>query len=115
MDAMRDRCPRHPKETFAMRAVLTALLLTSVLLAPRLLSADEPKQQAETKPPYQRLLQGDDAQKAVELEKKIGQLEEADQYAEVIHTVEELLALRRRVQGADHPQTVDQKWRLEKL
>jgi tetratricopeptide (TPR) repeat protein len=66
----------------------------------------------DAKPPWQRLLTGDDARKAADLEKRVVELEAADNYAEAIRRHEELLALRTRVQGADHWQTVNQKWYL---
>jgi CHAT domain-containing protein/tetratricopeptide (TPR) repeat protein len=71
---------------------LAALLVTALLAA-----AD--------KPPYQRLLEGDDALRAAQLESRLRQLTEADRYAEALPTADEVLALRRRVQGADHWQT----------
>jgi CHAT domain-containing protein/tetratricopeptide (TPR) repeat protein len=58
------------------------------------------------------LLTGADAAKAADLKKRIKELEAADQYAEAIRLGEELLALRTRVQGADHWETLDQKWAL---
>jgi CHAT domain-containing protein/tetratricopeptide (TPR) repeat protein len=70
---------------------------------------------AEPKPPWQRLLTGDDAKKAAGLQQRIGELEAADRYAEVINLSEELLALRTNVQGAEHWQTVSQKWALTAL
>src|SRR6516225_7198014 len=65
---------------------------------------------ADSKPPWQRLLSGDDAKKAASLQQRIEELENGDQYAEAIKRSEELLALRTKVQGAEHWQTVDQKW-----
>ncbi len=91
------------------RTLLVALLgLSPVVLA----LGDEPKQGAGPKPPWQRLLTGADAQKAADLEKRIAELEAADNDKAVIRAREELLALRMREQGAEHWQTVDQKWAL---
>jgi tetratricopeptide (TPR) repeat protein len=67
------------------------------------------------KPPWQRLLTGDDAKKATGLQQRIEELENGDQYAEAIKRSEELLALRTKVQGAEHWQTIDQKWSLTAL
>jgi RNA polymerase sigma factor (sigma-70 family) len=61
----------------------------------------------------QRLLQGDDAQIAAQLQKKINDLAAADDYEGAIRSAEELLALRNREQGVDHWQTVDAKWLLD--
>ncbi len=79
------------------------------------LAAEEPKAKAETKAPYERLLEGDDAKKAAGLAKKIEELEAADKYVEALKAAEELLALRSRVQGANHWETVDQKWQIEQI
>jgi tetratricopeptide (TPR) repeat protein len=68
-----------------------------------------------SKPPWQRLLSGDDAKKADGLQQRIEELENGDQYAEAIKRSAELLALRTRVQGAEHWQSVDQKWALTAL
>jgi tetratricopeptide (TPR) repeat protein len=70
---------------------------------------------ADPKPPWQRLLTGGDAQKAAELAKRIAALAAADQYAQAIHLAEELLALRMRLQGADHLETVNQHWDVQAL
>jgi CHAT domain-containing protein/tetratricopeptide (TPR) repeat protein len=61
------------------------------------------------------MLTGEDAKKAAELQKRIADLEAADKYAEAIGLQEELLALRTKVQGADHWETVDEKWVLAVL
>jgi CHAT domain-containing protein/Tfp pilus assembly protein PilF len=75
-------------------------------------TASEPKPKPEEKPPYQRLLQGDDAKRAAALEKRIEQFDEAGKFAEAIAAAEELLALRRRVQGADHWEAVSLQWSI---
>jgi tetratricopeptide (TPR) repeat protein len=69
----------------------------------------------DSKPPWQRLLSGDDAKKAAALKKQIEKLEAADRYAEAIKLSEELFALRTKVQGAEHWETVNQKWALTAL
>jgi len=65
---------------------------------------------ADSKPPWQRLLKGDNAKKAAGLQKRIEELEATDQYAEALQLQEQLISLWTRVQGAEHWQTVDQKW-----
>jgi hypothetical protein len=70
---------------------------------------------ADPKPPWQRLLTGDDAKKAAGLERRIEELEAADKYAAAIRLGEELLALRTNVQGAEHWETVNRKWALAAL
>jgi len=73
---------------------------------------DDPKPGTEPKPQWQRLLTGADARKAADLEKRITELEAGDNYAEAIRQREELLALRTRGQGAEHWQSVNEKWAL---
>ena len=58
------------------------------------------------------MLTGTGARKAIDLEKRIGELEAADNYAEAIRLREELLALRTRLQGGEHWQAVKAKWDL---
>jgi len=74
--------------------------------------ADEPKPRTEPKLPWQRLLTGDNARKAADLGKRISELELADNYAGAIRLREELLALRIKEQGAEHWQTVNEKFAL---
>jgi CHAT domain-containing protein/tetratricopeptide (TPR) repeat protein len=73
-------------------------------LASGVAAADEPR--AATTPQWQRLLTGDDAKQAAALTEQIAALEAADKYPEAIRRAEELLALRTRVQGADHWEAV---------
>jgi tetratricopeptide (TPR) repeat protein len=87
-----------------MLRVLVVAWLGLVLAA--VAQGDDPK------PQWQRLLTGDDARKAVDLEKRIVELEAGDNYAEARRLREELLALRTRGQGADHWQVVSAKWAL---
>jgi tetratricopeptide (TPR) repeat protein len=89
-----------------LRIPLIALLALS-LLAPAF--ADDPK------PQWQRMLTGDDAKKAAELEKRIAEFGTADKYADAIRLQGELLAMRTQVQGADHWETVNEKWALTAL
>jgi CHAT domain-containing protein len=76
-------------------------------------TADEPQANSQ-KPPYARMLKGDDAKLAEELGKKIEEAEKADKYDEAIALSEKLLALRAKFQGTDHWETVGQKWNLDK-
>jgi tetratricopeptide (TPR) repeat protein len=66
----------------------------------------------DPKPPWQRLLTGDYARKAADLGKQIVELEAVDKYSEAIRLREELLALRTRVQGAEHWEAINAKWEL---
>jgi len=96
--------------------MLRMLLVTLLGLSLAVVAwADDPKPKADPKPQWQRLMTGDDARKADDLEKRTGELENADKHAEAVVAAEGLLALRTRVQGADHWETVNQKWRLVAL
>jgi len=92
-----------------LRMLLFALLGLSLAVVAQ---GDEPKAGMESKLPWQRLLTGANAQKAAALEKRIAELEAVDNYAEAIRRREDLLALRMREQGAEHWQTVNEKWAL---
>jgi tetratricopeptide (TPR) repeat protein len=85
------------------------------LLALLILSLAVVAHAAESKPPWQRMLTGEDAKKAAGLQKRIQELDAADKYAEAIGLQEELLALRTNVQGAEHWETVTEKWALTAL
>jgi tetratricopeptide (TPR) repeat protein len=80
------------------------------------LGAREPEQPvAGQKPPWQRLLQGEDAKKAKELEDQIAKLTEAGRFDEALKAAEEVAGLRGKVQGADQWQAVNARWRAEAL
>jgi hypothetical protein len=69
-----------------LRSVVLPLLIAFCLAA----NADEPQHDA-TKPPYERLLQGDDAKRAAKLNEKIEGTEVADKYDDAIELSKELL------------------------
>jgi len=62
-----------------------------------------------------RKLGGDNARRAEELDKAIDAAVKADRWDEAIARAEELLALRTRVQGPKHFETVNAEWRLKTL
>src|SRR5437870_3390979 len=76
---------------------------------------DESQPRTDPRPPWQRVLTSDDAKQATRLSFRISGLEGAGRLAEAVKAAEELLALRTRVQGADHWETVSQKWALTAL
>ncbi|MBA4067682.1 MAG: hypothetical protein C0501_29055, partial [Isosphaera sp.] len=78
-------------------------------------AGEDPRPGAGPKPPWQRLLAGEDAKKAVELEKRIVAAEAADDYPEAVKRAGELLELQVRAQGADHWQVADAKEYGERL
>jgi CHAT domain-containing protein/tetratricopeptide (TPR) repeat protein len=63
-------------------------------------------------PPFKRLLTGDDAKNATELEKRIALLREQAKFAEAVEPASELLALREGKQVKDHWQTIDARLSL---
>jgi tetratricopeptide (TPR) repeat protein len=81
--------------------------LCGVLLLTGLPRAAEPAKEAGAKPPWQRLLQGDEGKKAAKLEQQLIQLQNAGKFEDALHAAEEVLALRTRLQGADHWETVN--------
>jgi tetratricopeptide (TPR) repeat protein len=68
-----------------------------------------------SKKPYECLLQGGDLKKAEELNDQIGALIANDDLARAMELQEKLLALRVAKQGADHWETIDEKWSLDGL
>jgi len=65
--------------------------------------------------PWQRLLGGEDATRAKELQQQINTLQSTGQFGEAAKPAEELLALRERRQGAGHWQTADARRELKTL
>jgi CHAT domain-containing protein/tetratricopeptide (TPR) repeat protein len=92
-------------------------LATLALLPPSAsLGAREPEQPvAGQKPPWQRLLNGDDAKKAKELEERIAKLQEAGKFEDALKVAEELAELRGKLQGSDHYEAVNARWNSEAL
>jgi tetratricopeptide (TPR) repeat protein len=94
-----------------------AVALAWVLLKSGLpLCADEPARTTLVpKPPWQRLLQGDEARTAAQQEKVLAQLQEAGKFAEALRLAEVLAKRRAEVQGADHWQAVNARWEVEAI
>jgi CHAT domain-containing protein/tetratricopeptide (TPR) repeat protein len=78
-------------------------------------AADEPPPSAEAKLPWQRLLQGDDAKQARELQERSQNAVDAGQLLEALTAARDLLALRERLQGAEHWEAVDARWQIKTL
>ncbi len=93
------------------------LLLPGILLGTlTLLSAQElPKDDLAKKPQWQRMLEGDDATAAAELQKKVNDSEQKDAYDSAIESAKALLAIRQRIQGQDHYETANAKVQLQVL
>jgi tetratricopeptide (TPR) repeat protein len=78
--------------------------------------ADEPAPvPPAAKPPWRRLLQGNEARQAAEQEKHLAQLQEAGQFNEALKVAEALAALRAKAQGDDHWQAANARWAVEAL
>lgn len=82
-----------------------ALLLASVFVV-----AEDPKQ-AELKkmPQRQRKLTGEDEKRVVVLKKRIAESISKNDYTNAIQLLEEVIALRSRIQGDDHYSTIDER------
>jgi CHAT domain-containing protein/tetratricopeptide (TPR) repeat protein len=83
--------------------------------ADALAAAAGPAALLRPEPPYQRMLQGADAERAAALDKQIKELWAAVKFAEALEPAEELLALRRRRQGKGHWQAVGAALEAEAL
>ena len=84
-------------------------LLAGLILSAPILLAEDAAVDLE-KPQHERKLTREDANKAAELQQKIEELEDADDYAGASRATDELLSLRKSSQGADHWETVDLQW-----
>jgi len=100
----------------ALRVVFRLWLLIgfAVPVMPTTAQTTAPK---EAQPTARELteLTGDDEKRAKELDGQIDKALKADRWDEAIARAEELLALRTRVQGPKHFETVDAEWRLKTL
>jgi hypothetical protein len=65
--------------------------------------------------PALRMLTGDDARRAEELDEAIEAALKADRWDEAIARIQELVALRTRVQGPSQFETVNEEWLLKAL
>jgi len=102
----------------ALHVVLRFALLIGpgieILGSPASAQTTSPKE-AQPPAPGSPKLTGDDARRADELDKAIEAALNADRWDEAIARAEELLALRTRVQGLKHFETVNEEWRLKTL
>jgi tetratricopeptide (TPR) repeat protein len=97
-----------PGQNLLLRCSCVCLLV----LAAGLVLGEQPP---SAKPPWQRLLQGDDAKKAQALEKILAPLQAAGKLEEALKVAEELTQMRARLQGADHWQAVNARQTAEAL
>jgi Tfp pilus assembly protein PilF len=95
-----------------MRALLHGLLVAALL--PLVVVGGEAKVDT-VKPPWQRLLQGEDARQAARLRQQIDSLVTAKRWREARQVAEELAALRTQKQGKDHWEALDARWETRAL
>ncbi len=98
-----------------LKAALVGCFVLSVPM-PVLAQAPSPKPPTD-KPTAPGLIKltGDDEKRAKQLDEQIDNALKADRWDEAIARAEELLALRTRIQGPKHFETVDAEWRLKTL
>lgn len=89
-----------------------ALCLVSLALYPCDTQSDDTLEKTQS---LQQALQGDDAKRAADLQKRSLAKEQADEYDEAIKLADELLTLRTKAQGADHWESMNQRWEVERL
>jgi len=102
----------------ALRVVFRfGLLIGLGLEIPRLPATAQTASPKEAQPaaPGLRKLTGDDEKRAKQLDEQIDNAMKADRWDEAIARAEELFALRARVQGPKHFETVNAEWRLKAL
>jgi tetratricopeptide (TPR) repeat protein len=97
------------------KPVVPLLCLSIGLVASSVSAQTPPPPSSQPPAPGLIKLTGDDAKKAESLDKSIEAAQEADRWDEAITMQQELLALRTRVQGPKHFETVNAEWRLKTL
>ncbi|HZW34903.1 MAG TPA: tetratricopeptide repeat protein, partial [Isosphaeraceae bacterium] len=98
----------HARRWRRLRDVGVSLILSVTVAAVRAQGpARKDAARARHSPPWQRVLTGDDAQRVKALEKTVDELEKQGQFAEAMAPAREGLAIRQRVQGEDHWQTIE--------
>jgi tetratricopeptide (TPR) repeat protein len=92
---------------------VAGILLALMCLTVPLPGQFQPSTKEEAKPPWQRLLAGQDARKAQQLQEKAGRAMVEDRFADAAEAAGQLLDLRQRVQGKDHWETIETRVHLE--
>jgi len=98
--------------------LMAPLLGSLVLFIPLPVSAQAPapkRPASQPAAPGLRKLTGEDEKRAKQLDEQIGTATNADRWEEAITRAEELLALRTRIQGPKHFETVNAEWKLKTL
>ncbi len=95
-----------------------ALFGCLVLFLPLPVLAQDPSAKPPSgNPPAPALIKltGDDEKRAKQLDEQVDRALKADRWDEAIARAEELAALRTRIQGPKHFETVSAEWRLKTL
>ena len=92
--------------------ILVIGALSLIVSAPAQATAAQQSQPAAA---GSRKLSGDDAKRALELDKAIAAALAADRWDEAIARADELLSLQTRVLGREHFESVDLEWRVKTL
>ncbi len=93
--------------------VLTGIVI-GIAVLPTTAQTTSPRE-PQPQSPSLRKLSGDDETRAVELDKALDTALKADRWDEAIARADESLALRTRIQGPKHFETVSADWRLKTL
>ena len=92
------------------------LFLGTFLVLPTMISSQEPsKDDLSQKPQWQRRLAGDHAKRAAELQTKIDEAQEKNDYKSAINLASELYELRKQLQGSGHHEAINEKWQTQVL
>ena len=96
------------------RGRFAVLLALAVGLSAR--SADRPANEpAAALPPWQRLLRGEEARRAKQLQEQVDRHWAAADFEQALKPAQELAALRGQVQGPDHWGAVNARWKVKAL
>jgi tetratricopeptide (TPR) repeat protein len=100
---------------FGRIAMIRLLVLLSLSVACVALAQEPKAEDLSKKPPYERLLKGDDLKKAERFKKQIDELTKAEKYVEAKKAAQELIEFRTQRQGADHYEVTDARVRLDAI
>ncbi len=89
--------------------------LALLLAAPAGLPAAAEGGPAPEKPPWERLLRGEDARQAEQHKKTLDAHWEAAEFEKALPVAEALASLRQNAQGPDHWQTVSARWKVKEI
>ncbi|MBX3443694.1 MAG: CHAT domain-containing protein [Planctomyces sp.] len=91
------------------RSIIGVAAMCAAAWLPGVAFSDVPSQ-SSIAPPVERMLSGEEADAAAQLEEQRAAAAEAGRDEDAIRHAEALLELRTRLQGADHWQAIDARW-----